>query len=142
MFDRSLAIIRKETRELLRDPIYLGMAFVIPVVLMLLFGYGLSMDVKHLPIAFVDHERSAYSRDYIDGFVNSDYFDFIGVLDNPEQANHLMSSGRARVVIDIPPDFGRKLTSNEPAAVGVTVDGSFPTRAGVIIAYVTIINAL
>jgi ABC-2 type transport system permease protein len=141
MLDRSIAIIRKETRELLRDPIYLGMAFVIPVVLMLLFGYGLSMDVKHLPIAFVDHERSAYSRDYIDSFVNSDYFDFIGVPDDPEQANHLMRSGRARVVIDIPPDFGRKLSSNKPTAVGVTVDGSFPTRAGVIIAYVTIINA-
>ena len=50
MLDRSFAIIRKETRELLRDPVYLGMAFVIPVVLMLLFGYGLSLDVKHLPI--------------------------------------------------------------------------------------------
>jgi len=141
MLDRSLAIIRKETRELLRDPIYLGMAFVIPVVLMLLFGYGLSMDVKHLPIAFVDHERSPYSRDYIDSFVNSDYFDFIGLLDDPEQADHWMRSGRARVIIDIPPDFGRKLTSNKPTTIGVTVDGSFPTRAGVIIAYVTAINA-
>ena len=141
MLDRSRAIIRKETRELLRDPVYLGMAFVIPVVLMLLFGYGLSMDVKHLPIAFVDHERSPHSRDYIDSFVNSDYFDFIGVLEGPAQAEHWMRSGRARVIIDIPPDFGRKLTSNKATAVGVTVDGSFPTRAGVIIAYVTIINA-
>ena len=52
MFSRAIAIARKEVRELLRDPIYLGLAFVVPITLMLLLGYGLSMDVKHLPIVF------------------------------------------------------------------------------------------
>ena len=142
MFNRVFAIIRKETRELLRDPVYLGLAFVVPMVLMLLFGYGLSMDVKHLPIAFVDHDRSTFSRDYIDGFVNSEYFDFIGVLENNAQAEKGIKSGHTRVIIDIPPDFGRQLSSNHPVAVGVTIDGSFATRAEVIRAYVIAINAL
>ncbi len=142
MFNRVFSIIRKETRELLRDPVYLGLAFVVPMVLMLLFGYGMSMDVKHLPIAFVDHDRSTFSRDYIDGFVHSEYFDFIGVLENNAQAEEGIKSGHARVIIDIPPDFGRQLTGNQPVVVGVTVDGSFATRAEVIRAYVIAIHVL
>lgn len=140
MFERTLAIVRKETRELLRDPVYLGMAFIVPVVLMLLFGYGLSLDVKHLPVAFIDHDRSPASRDYIDGFVHSEYFDFIG-LPEEREAEQWLRSGRARVIIDIPPGFGRNLASTRPVAVGVTVDGSFPTRAAVIVAYVSAIGA-
>ena len=142
MFNRVFSIIRKETRELLRDPVYLGLAFVVPMVLMLLFGYGMSMDVKHQPIAFVDHDRSTFSRDYIDGFVHSEYFDFIGVLENNAQAEEGIKSGHARVIIDIPPDFGRQLTGNQPVVVGVTVDGSFATRAEVIRAYVIAIHVL
>ncbi len=140
MFERTLAIVRKETRELLRDPVYLGMAFVVPVVLLLLFGYGLSLDVKHLPVAFIDHDRSPASRAYIDGFVHSEYFDFLGLPEESE-AEQWLRSGRARVLIDIPPGFGRDLAGNRPVAVGVTVDGSFPARAGVIVAYVTAIGA-
>ena len=142
MFNRVFSIIRKETRELLRDPVYLGLAFVVPMVLMLLFGYGLSMDVKHLPIAFVDHDRSTFSRDYIDGFVHSEYFDLVGVLENNAQAEEGIKSGRTRVIIDIPPDFGRQITSNRPVAVGVTVDGSFATRAEVTRAYIIAIHML
>ncbi|MEW6133419.1 MAG: ABC transporter permease [Pseudomonadota bacterium] len=140
MLERSRAIVRKETRELLRDPVYLGMAFIVPVVLLLLFGYGLSLDVKHLPVVFIDHDRSPYSRDYIDGFIHSEYFDFIGLAEDAAQADHWLRSGRARVIVDIPPDFARRLTGNRPVAVGVTVDGSFPTRANVIIAYVTAVS--
>jgi ABC-2 type transport system permease protein len=141
MLNRSRAIIRKETRELLRDPVYLGMAFIVPVVLLLLFGYGLSLDVKHLPVAFIDHDRSPYSRDYIDGFVHSEYFDLIGLAEDSRQTDRWLRSGRARVIIDIPPDFARNVAADRPVAVGVTVDGSFPTRANVIIAYVTAISA-
>jgi len=141
MLDRSRAIIRKETRELVRDPVYLGMAFVVPVVLLLLFGYGLSLDVKHLPITFVDHDRSSHSHNYIDGFINSEYFDFIGLAGDAAQADRWLRSGRTRVIIDIPPDFARRLTGNRRVAVGVTVDGSFPSRANIIIAYVNAIGA-
>jgi ABC-2 type transport system permease protein len=140
--DRALAIARKETRQLLRDPVYLGLAIGVPVLLVLLLGYQLSLDVKGLLVAVVDHDRSPWSREYIDGVVHSEYFRLVGVLDSAEEAREWIRSGRARVVIDIPPDFGRRLGAGEPTTVGVTVDGSFPTRGQIGAGYVEAISNL
>jgi ABC-2 type transport system permease protein len=140
--DRALAIARKETRELLRDPAYLGLAVVVPVLLILLLGYQLSLDVKGLLVAVVDHDRSRWSREYVDGLVNSEYFRLVGALDSAEEAREWIRSGRARVVIDIPPDFGRRLSAGEPTTLGVTVDGSFPTRGQIGVGYVAAISSL
>ncbi len=142
MGDRILAIARKETRQLLRDPVYLGLAFVVPLMLLLLLGYQLSLDVKGLLVAVVDHDRSYWSRQYVDGFINSEYFKLVGVLENEAEAREWIRSGRARVVLDIPPDFGRRLSAHERAAVGVTVDGSFPTRGQIAIGYVEAVSTL
>ncbi len=142
MLERVPAIARKEARELLRDPIYLGLAFVIPMMMLLLFGFGLILDVKHLPLAFEDHDDSLWSRDYRDRFVHSEYFDLIGVLTSHAEVEEWLRTGRARVVIDVPPDFGRDLARGRPTAVGVTVDGSFPARAAVITGYVSAVNGL
>ena len=140
--DRALAIARKETRQLLRDPAYLGLAIVVPLLLILLLGYQLSLDVKGLLVAVVDHDRSRWSREYVDGLVHSEYFRLVGMLDSPEEAREWVRSGRARVVIDIPPDFGRRLSAGLPATLGVTVDGSFPARGQIGTGYVEAINAL
>jgi ABC-2 type transport system permease protein len=142
MLERVPAIAMKETRELLRDPIYLGLAFVIPMIMILLFGFGLVIDVKHLPVAFVDHDGSPWSRDYRDRYVHSEYFDLVGVLDRRGEAEEWLRTGRARVLIDVPPDFGRDLARGRPTSVGVTVDGSFPARAAIITGYVSAINGL
>jgi len=142
MLERVPAIAAKETRELLRDPIYLGLAFVIPMIMILLFGFGLILDVKHLPVAFVDHDGSPWSRDYRDRFVHSEYFDLVGVLDRRSDIEEWLRTGRARVIIDLPPDFGRDLARGRPTAIGVTVDGSFPSRAAIITGYVSAINGL
>ena len=142
MLERVPAITIKETRELLRDPIYLGLAFVIPMIMILLFGFGLVIDVKHLPVAFVDHDGSPWSRDYRDRYVHSEYFDLVGVLDRRGEAEEWLRTGRARVLIDLPPDFGRDLARGRPTSVGVTVDGSFPARAAIITGYVSAINGL
>jgi ABC-2 type transport system permease protein len=142
MPDRTLAIARKEARQLLRDPAYLGLAFAVPLLLLLLLGYELSLDVRNLRVAVVDHDRSPWSRQYIDGFVHSEYFQLVGRLDREADAREWLRSGRARVVIAIPPDFGRRLSAGERVAVGVTVDGSFPTRGQVALGYVEAIGAL
>ena len=142
MGSRGLALARKEARQLLRDPIYLGLAFAVPLLLLLLLGYQLSLDVKGLLVAVVDRDRSPWSRQYIDGFVHSDYFRLVGLLDSEAEAREWIRSGRARVVLDIPPDFGRRLSADERAVVGVTVDGSFPTRGQIVIGYVEAVNAL
>ena len=140
--DRALAIAAKEARQLVRDPAYLGLAVVVPVLLILLLGYQLSLDVKGLLVAVVDHDRSRWSREYVDGIVHSEYFQLVGVLEGEAEAREWMRSGRARVVIDIPPDFGRRLSAGEPATLAVTVDGSFPTRGQIGAGYVAALNAL
>jgi ABC-type multidrug transport system permease subunit len=140
--DRVLAIARKETRQLLRDPVYLGLAFAVPLMLLILLGYQLSLDVKGLLVAVVDLDRSAWSRQYVDGFVNSEYFRLVARLDSEAEAREWIRSGRARVVIEIPPDFGRRLSASERVAVGVTVDGSFPTRGQISLGYVEAVSTL
>ena len=142
MGDRILAIARKETRQLLRDPVYLGLAFAVPLMLLILLGYQLSVDVKNLPVAVVDRDRSPWSRQYVDGFVNSEYFRLVGRLDTDAEAREWIRAGRARVVLDIPPDFGRRLSANERVAVGVTIDGSFPSRGQVSLGYVVAVSTL
>ena len=142
MGDRILAIARKEARQLLRDRAYLGMAFVVPLMLLLLLGYQLSLDVKDLPVAVVDRDRSVWSRDYIDAFVHSEYFRLVAIVETEAESRELIRTGRARVVIDIPADFARRLGAAERVAVGVTIDGSFPTRGQVALGYVDSIGAL
>jgi ABC-2 type transport system permease protein len=111
-------------------------------MLLILLGYQLSVDVKNLPVAVVDHDRSPWSRQYVDGFVNSEYFRLVGRLDTEAQAREWIRSGRARVVLEIPPDFGRRLSANERVAVGVTVDGSFPSRGQISLGYVEAVSTL
>jgi len=65
MRSRIVAIIRKETREVVRDPVYLGLAMAVPVLVMLLLGLGFVLDVKNLPVAFYDQDRSSLSREYV-----------------------------------------------------------------------------
>jgi ABC-2 type transport system permease protein len=142
MHSRVFAILIKETRELLRDPLYLGLALGIPLLQMVLFGFGLTADVKHVRVGVVDHDRSPYSRDYLDAFVHSEYFDFVGLARDPGEADRWLRSGKARVVIDIPPTFSRDLAARRTASIGVNVDGVFPTFAEIIVGYVTAVNAL
>jgi ABC-2 type transport system permease protein len=137
-----LAIARKETRQLLRDPVYLGLAFAVPLMLLILLGYQLSLDVKGLLVAVVDRDRSVWSRRYVDGFVNSEYFRLVARLESEAEAREWIRSGRARVVLDIPPDFGRRLSANETVAVAVTVDGSFPSRGQISLGYVEAVSTL
>jgi ABC-type multidrug transport system permease subunit len=139
---RALAILVKELRELVRDPLYLGLAIVIPQLLMLLLGYGLTLDVRHVRVAVLDHDRTPVSRDYLDGFVHSDYFDFMGLARDRDEADAWLRAGHARAIIDIPPGFARDLAARSTVAVGVTVDGAFPTFAEIIVGYVEAVNRL
>jgi len=142
MRSRALAILVKETRELLRDPLYLGLALGIPLLQMVLFGFGLTADVKHVRVGVLDHDRSPYSRDYVDALVHSEYFDFVGLARDPAEADRWLRSGRARVIIDMPPTFARDLAARRSATIGVSVDGVFPTFAEIIVGYVSAVNAL
>ncbi|GLI53039.1 hypothetical protein TISLANDTSLP1_07320 [Thermodesulfovibrio yellowstonii] len=137
---RLLAILKKEFRELLRDPLYLSLTLFVPVVIMILMGYGLILDVKNIPVAFLDFDRSALSRDYRFSFTNSEYFRFYALIDSYDEAYELIQSGKCRVVVVIPPDFSRKLYRGQKTQVQFLIDGSFPSRAEITKGYVSAIN--
>lgn len=141
-FRRFLGIVKKEFTELLRDKLYFIFIFVVPVIVMLLLGYGLNLDIKNIPIAFLDHDRSKLSRDYIDSFINSEYFKFVCLVENYEEGENLIRQGKIRALIVIPSDFSRKLYKKEQTEVQILIDGTYPSRAEVLKGYFETINAL
>jgi ABC-2 type transport system permease protein len=141
MRSRIVAIIRKETREVVRDPVYLALAIAVPVAVMTLLGLGFVLDVKNLPVAFYDQDRSSLSREYMYSFTNSEYFHLVGLVNDPAQLDRMIRSARVRAVVVIPPDFSRKLNGGKTVAVQILVDGSFATRALVVTGYVAAIDA-
>jgi ABC-2 type transport system permease protein len=141
MRSRALAIIRKETREVLRDPIYLVLAIAVPLVVTTLLALGFVLDVKNLPVAFFDEDRSAISRDYMYSFTNSEYFRLVKIAGTADEIDRLIASGEVRAGVIIPPDFSRRLSGGEAADVQVLVDGTFPSRALVASGYIAAIDA-
>jgi ABC-2 type transport system permease protein len=140
MHSRILAIIRKETREVLRDPVYLGLAIAVPVVIMMLLGLGFILDVKNLPVAFYDQDRSALSREYMYSFTNSEYFRLVRMITDSAEPDRLIQSGSVRAVVVIPPEFSRRLNAGKRVPVQILVDGSFPSRAQIASGYISAIN--
>ncbi|MDY6941514.1 MAG: ABC transporter permease [Pseudomonadota bacterium] len=137
---RLWAVVAKEWAEITRDRLFTSLAFVVPAALMLLFGYGLNMDVENIPLAIVDHDRSPDSRDYAYRFIDSRYFDFKGMLQSESEIDHLLSAGAIRAAIVIPPDFSKRIGSHRPVSVQTLLDGTFPLRANIARGYVAAIN--
>ena len=113
-----------------------------PIILMFAFGYGISLDVEHLPFAAFDQDRTAQSRDVIDAFSsNPRYFlqtpPPIGASDELERR---MRSGDLKAVLEIPPGFGRDLMAGRTPEVGVWLDGAMPFRAETMRGYVMVLS--
>lgn len=138
---RLLAVASKETREIIRDKLFFSLAFIVPTVLMLLFGFGLSLDVENIPFAIVDRDGSTLSRDYAHRFIDSRYFNFKGYGSDEKGLEPLLASNRLRAVIIIPEHFEKNLLSGRPAEVQTLIDGTFPFRAQTTKGYVIAINA-
>ncbi|MCK4621376.1 MAG: ABC transporter permease [Desulfuromonadales bacterium] len=138
---RVQAIMHKEWREILRDRLFLTLAFVVPASLMLVFGYGISLDVENLPFAVLDQDRSAMSRDYLHRFIDSRYFDYQGDVRSVREIDSLLADSDIRFAIIIPPKFQENLLSGRPVAVQSLIDGVFPFRASTSKGYVIAINA-
>jgi ABC-2 type transport system permease protein len=141
MRSRLVAIVRKEMREVLRDPIYLGLALVVPVAVMTLLALGFVLDVKNLPVAFYDQDRSPLSREYMYSFTNSEYFRLVKIAGSSSEVDELLESAAVRAAVIIPPDFSRRLGGGEPATVQILVDGTFPSRAMIASGYIAAIDA-
>lgn len=138
---RVAALARKEWREILRDRIYLLLAFALPVVLMLVFGHGMSQEVERVGLAVLDEDRSATSRAYIDHFTRTQHFRFLGALQSAAQIEPLLATGGARVIVRIGPDFARDIHRGGVARVQFIIDGTFTAPARTLRGYVEAINA-
>lgn len=140
IWQRVFAMAHKEWREIVRDRLFFSLAFVVPALLMVLFGYGLSLDVENIPFAVVDQDHSAASREYAWRFIGSRYFQFRGYSPSEREAGRQLASGQIRVALVIPPQFGRTLARGQAAQVATLVDGTFPSRAMTTKGYVTAIS--
>ncbi len=136
MIARLWPIVRKEYLHLVRDPRSLALMFLLPVLMLVLFGYAVSFDVKTIPTAVYDQSRSAASRDLVGRFLNSGYFRLTENLTSDKQFADRLDRGAAKVVINIPNDFDRKLAAGRPASLQILVDGSDPTYASSALSYI------
>lgn len=138
---RVWTLARKEWREVLRDRVYFLLAFVLPMMLMMVFGYGLSQDVENVPFALLDTSRTALSRDYAQHFTGSRYFHFKGYLGSMDEADALLADGEVRAVLVIPEDFEKRLMEGGSTRVQALLDGTFTKTARTVRGYVEAINA-
>jgi len=136
---RLLAVARKEIIQLRRDPRSLILAFILPLLLVVLFGYAISWDITNIQTAVLDRDGSQLSRKLVDAFRATGYFQVDRVLDSEAEIGPLLQRGDAQIVLVIPPDFSDLLSSAEkggpPAPVQAVVDGSDANTATVILGY-------
>src|SRR5579863_3197670 len=125
---RLWAYARRETIELLRDPIRLAFAALGPLILMAAFGYGISFDIEDLQLAPFDQDDTPQSRQLIEGFSGSRYFSVQSPIASAAEGDERLKSGSTQVVVEIPPGFGRDLMSNKKPEVDATVDGAMTFR--------------
>ncbi|HOX28812.1 MAG TPA: ABC transporter permease, partial [bacterium] len=135
-YRRAAAVARKEFLHIIRDPRSLGMAIGIPVMLLLLFGYALSLDVDRVPTVVWDQSETPASRDYISHFSGSPYFSIKGYARDYREIERAIDSGSALVALVIPSDFAGKVETGNTASVQVIVDGSDSNTATIVLGYV------
>ena len=134
---RLWAYARRETMELLRDPIRLTFAFIGPVILMLAFGYGITFDVENLKYAALDQDQTPESRRLLESFSGSHYFSERPPISSTAELERRMQSGELALAIEIPSGFGRDLTNLHSPEVAFWIDGAMPFRGETTKGYVT-----
>lgn len=116
----------RESKELLRDKIRLFFALFGPIVLMLMAAYSVSFDVKDVKVAILDRDQTVESRELTEYFAGSRYFSIEQYLHSPSEIDRTLKNSTARLVIDIPPHFGRDLMRGNKPEVGFYIDGTMP----------------
>ena len=133
---RFVSYARREALELMRDPIRLTLALVGNALLMLVMGYGITMDVEDLSFAVLDHDQSALSRDYALDLAGSRYFSERPPIADYADLDRRMRAGELGLALEIPPNFARDLAHGRPVEIGAWIDGAMPSRAETIRGYV------
>ncbi|MHB8136779.1 MAG: ABC transporter permease [Smithellaceae bacterium] len=134
---RLKAIVQKEFYHLIRDYRSLYLAFAIPLILIILFGYALSLDVDHIKTVVIDYDKTSLSRDFTTKLDASPYFDVVARLDSSQQMADYIDHDRASVAINIPPGFMKNIGADREAQMQIILDGSDPIFAGAVRGYLT-----
>lgn len=134
---RIKALIRKEVYHLIRDYRSLYLAFAIPLILIILFGYALSLDVDNVETVVVDYDKSELSRDFISKLDASPYFHIATNLAGTKEAIDYLDRDKAAVAIVIGPDFMKNIQADRETQLQILIEGSDPNFAGIIRGYLT-----
>lgn len=139
MFAKIKPIFIKEIRQIIRDKLSLGIIIFIPVFMLGMFGYALNFDVKHLSIGFYDQDNSKSSRDFINSFIHSEYFENNYNALSSKDIDELIQQGKITVGIIIPETFSLDLTKEKTSNVQVLIDGANSNTGATAIGYVSAI---
>lgn len=123
------AIMKKEIKQIRRDRRSFGILIFLPVFMLFMFGYALTFDVSHVKLAVWDQDKSPHSRELINQFTNTEFFDLSSVLTSDKDIDYLLDSRNAVVVLIIPPDYSKQIMLGEKAAVQFLIDGSNANEA-------------
>lgn len=131
------AVSKKEFFHLIRDFRSLYLAFVIPLLLIILFGYALSMDVSEIKTVVVDHDNSDLSRNFIRKFQGSSYFHVTQIVPDIKSVERLLDQGKVTMAVMIPAGWTKAIRADREAPIQILFDGSDPNSAGISQGYVT-----
>jgi ABC-2 type transport system permease protein len=134
-WNRVWAIARKEIIQVVRDWRSLAIIAAMPIVMTLLYGYGVTLDIKHIPVCVYDREGSQQSEDLLKRFQASQYFRIVGSYNSYAPIVHNIDSDRCRLAIVIPYDFSERLAEGATVHVQALVDGSDDNTANIAIGY-------
>lgn len=135
MFERIKQILIKEFIQVFRDPKMKGIIFMMPIIQVLVFGYAVTTDVRHIATVVQDTDNSVLSRELISRFTGSRYFDVIEYVDRIDRASLLIDRGEAQALIRIDKGFAATIGAGQSAAVQLIVDGSDSNTAGIVLNY-------
>jgi ABC-2 type transport system permease protein len=124
MFRGFRSIFYKEVIQISRDPLTLALMMLVPMIQLMVFGYAINTDVRNIKTAVYNLDPGPQSRDLLNAFENTDYFQIVQYVGSDEELNSSIVTGRVKVGIKIPPDYSDRLLANRQATVLVLIDGS------------------
>lgn len=137
---RTWAIARKEFIHIYRDERSLALVILMPAMLMLLFGYAVTLDVKKVPMGVLDYDKSQESLSFLHRFIGSPYFQIRFFLEDEKQLKSLIDEGKIKAGVVIPWNFSRIIKSGRKASIQILLDGSDSNTANIILGYIQVVT--
>ncbi len=132
---RVFYVVRKEFLQMKRDRRMVGMLFVAPILQLVLLGYAASLDIRNIPMVVCDLDNSKQSRELVEHYSCSEYFNLVGYTKNPDEIDSYFRSGKAGIALIVPVNFGRDLLAGRNPQLAVAADGSDSNTGGIGLSY-------